>query len=114
MSRRISGFHAVAGPLVDQVLATHHLTVRRSEHGQGRQAYRRYDFEYNGVTHRIELADDSPWMYVGRRVFECFLAREWRSGQVLARSFASRLDNYLSGGSWDDDPGVNQDEPPSS
>lgn len=99
----VATFIEVACPLVEAVLTKHGFPIDGQTLGTGDQRFVRYAFSYGGAPHVIEIATDSPWMYSRAMTFESYMPSEWQDSATLAQGFASRLDRYLSGGTWGDE-----------
>lgn len=65
-------------------------------------------FVFQGKRHKIEVYEDGPVMLCGKQLFEPYQPEEFQDKQALREGFATRLDRYLSGGSWEgpDEAGV--------
>jgi hypothetical protein len=51
--------------------------------------------------HEIEIFVDSVVMTCGSQLFEPYMPREFVSDEAQIQGFVTRLDRYLSGGSWE-------------
>ena len=85
---------------IGEVFSRHHLEPPTFVRGEGSSGWYWAIFSLNAQEHRIEVYPNIVVMHRGESYFECYMDEEWKSEEALIEGFATRLDRYLSGGSW--------------
>jgi hypothetical protein len=101
---RLSPFQTASQSLLREVLDRHGVRYEGfNVEDRDKQPWLRAEFHFQELPHRIELSKDMVVMWAGdaeERLFEPYLASEFKSERALAEGFARRLDRYLGGGDW--------------
>jgi hypothetical protein len=98
--KALSAFQTRAVALVSEVLRRHSIDAKFNMK-PGEPASCWTEFMIDGKPHLIAIFPHEINMREGVNLYECYLAREFKSTTTLAECFAKRLDSFLACGEWD-------------